>query len=81
MLKKILCLIAFTLVLSVFDAPAMDSVDHSSAPKNELDSDAKINSINQKLINRQIEIILKTKKSRNPLKSKEETQLPKVSRL
>ena len=81
MLKKILCLIAFTLVLSVFDAPAMDSVDHSSAPKNELDSDTKINSINQKLINRQIEIILKTKKSRNPLKSKEETQLPKVSRL
>ena len=80
MLKKILCLIAFTLVLSVFDATAMDSVDHESIPKEQINK-YESTKLDQKLIDRQIESILKKKKSRNSLKSNEEMQAPKVSRL
>lgn len=80
MLKKILCLIAFTLVLSVFDVAAMDSVDHESLPKEQINTNESTR-LDQRLIERQIESILKSKKSRNSLKSNEEMQAPKVSRL
>lgn len=80
MLKKILCLIAFTLVLSVFDATAMGSVDHESIPKEQINK-YESTKLDQKLIDRQIESILKKKKSRNSLKSNEEMQAPKVSRI
>lgn len=82
MLKKILCLIAITMVLSVFDAPAMDSVDHSSTEslrRSEQYSEDK--SFEERLIKKQIEIILKKKRSHKLLESDKDFETPKLTKL
>lgn len=82
MLKKLLCLIAITMVLTVFDAPAMDSVDHSSTENFERKrSSIKTDAFHERLINKQIEIIKKTKKSRKSLESEPQLDSPKLSKV
>ena len=79
MLKKLLCLIAIIAVLGAFDAKAMDSVDHSSTERSEAKEEQE--SFKERLIQQQIKIILKNKKSHKSLKSEKRLDSPKLSKL
>jgi len=61
MFKKILCLIALTLVVGVFDSIAMDAPIESNKSSNDSNNE-ELNSKESQLKNKQLELIIKSKK-------------------